>query len=144
MLYNWLYPLHTEFSFLNVFRYQSFRPGLAIGRPYYAQRYWIADPGRYGFVNATAACALVPSCIGAPKAVQNTYLSLDGVHLTDGGYLVLSRYMANAVAAPNAAASRRRASSRSGVGQAVLSRMKPGRPNSRPSEGPRPAASHAA
>jgi len=25
MLYNWLYPLHTEFSFLNVFRYQSFR-----------------------------------------------------------------------------------------------------------------------
>ncbi|MDJ0275302.1 RcnB family protein [Sphingomonas sp. 2R-10] len=29
------------------FRYQSFRPGIAIGRPYYAQRYWIADPGRY-------------------------------------------------------------------------------------------------
>lgn len=29
------------------FRYQAFRPGLAIGRPYYAQRYWIADPGRY-------------------------------------------------------------------------------------------------
>ncbi|KQN35658.1 hypothetical protein ASG37_15125 [Sphingomonas sp. Leaf407] len=29
------------------FRYQSFRPGVAIGRPYYAQRYWIADPGRY-------------------------------------------------------------------------------------------------
>jgi phospho-N-acetylmuramoyl-pentapeptide-transferase len=25
MLYNWLYPLHTELSFLNVFRYQSFR-----------------------------------------------------------------------------------------------------------------------
>ncbi len=25
MLYNWLYPLHTEYSFLNVFRYQSFR-----------------------------------------------------------------------------------------------------------------------
>jgi phospho-N-acetylmuramoyl-pentapeptide-transferase len=25
MLYNWLYPLHTQFSFLNVFRYQSFR-----------------------------------------------------------------------------------------------------------------------
>ncbi|KQM65453.1 MULTISPECIES: RcnB family protein [unclassified Sphingomonas] len=29
------------------FRYQTFRPGLAIGRPYYAQRYWIADTGRY-------------------------------------------------------------------------------------------------
>ncbi len=29
------------------FRYQTFRPGLAIGRPFYAQRYWIADPGRY-------------------------------------------------------------------------------------------------
>ena len=29
------------------FRYQAFRPGVAIGRPYYAQRYWIADPGRY-------------------------------------------------------------------------------------------------
>ena len=29
------------------FRYQSFRPGVAIGRPYYAQRYSIADPGRY-------------------------------------------------------------------------------------------------
>jgi Ni/Co efflux regulator RcnB len=29
------------------FRYQTFRPGVAIGRPYYAQRYWIADPGRY-------------------------------------------------------------------------------------------------
>lgn len=25
MLYNWLYPLHTEFSILNVFRYLSFR-----------------------------------------------------------------------------------------------------------------------
>jgi phospho-N-acetylmuramoyl-pentapeptide-transferase len=25
MLYNWLYPLHTQISFLNVFRYQSFR-----------------------------------------------------------------------------------------------------------------------
>ncbi len=25
MLYNWLYPLHTDFSFLNIFRYQSFR-----------------------------------------------------------------------------------------------------------------------
>lgn len=25
MLYYWLYPFHTEFSFLNVFRYQSFR-----------------------------------------------------------------------------------------------------------------------
>ena len=25
MLYIWLYPLHTEFSFLNVFRYLSFR-----------------------------------------------------------------------------------------------------------------------
>ncbi len=25
MLYQWLYPLHTQFSFLNVFRYQSFR-----------------------------------------------------------------------------------------------------------------------
>lgn len=25
MLYTWLYPLHTQFSFLNVFRYQSFR-----------------------------------------------------------------------------------------------------------------------
>ena len=29
------------------FRYQSFRPGLRIGRPYYAQSYWIADPWRY-------------------------------------------------------------------------------------------------
>jgi len=25
MLYNWLYPFHTEYSFLNVFRYLSFR-----------------------------------------------------------------------------------------------------------------------
>src|SRR5579883_1091982 len=25
MLYLWLYPLHTQFSFLNVIRYQSFR-----------------------------------------------------------------------------------------------------------------------
>lgn len=61
----------------------------------------IADPGRYGFTNATAPCALVAACLTAPKAVQNTFLSLDGVHLTEGGYLVLSRYMANAVAAPN-------------------------------------------
>ncbi|OAS19957.1 autotransporter domain-containing protein [Methylobacterium platani] len=61
----------------------------------------IADPGRYGFANTSTPCALVASCIDAPKAVQNTFLSLDGVHLTEGGYLVLSRYMANAVAAPN-------------------------------------------
>ena len=25
MLYNWLYPLHTDYGFLNVFRYLSFR-----------------------------------------------------------------------------------------------------------------------
>src|SRR5678816_3263986 len=25
MLYNWLYPFHTDYSFLNVFRYLSFR-----------------------------------------------------------------------------------------------------------------------
>lgn len=29
------------------FRYQSFRPGVTIGRPYFAQRYWINDPYRY-------------------------------------------------------------------------------------------------
>ena len=29
------------------FRYQTFRPGLRIGQPYYAQSYWIADPWRY-------------------------------------------------------------------------------------------------
>lgn len=61
----------------------------------------IAEPGRYGFANTSTPCALVAACATAPKAVQNTYLSLDGVHLTEGGYLVLSRYMANALAAPN-------------------------------------------
>ncbi|MDP4023449.1 autotransporter domain-containing protein [Methylobacterium sp. NEAU 140] len=60
-----------------------------------------ANPGLYGFVNVTTPCALVPSCIGAPRAVQNTYLSYDGVHLTEGGYLYLARYIANALAAPN-------------------------------------------
>ncbi|WP_326524970.1 RcnB family protein [Sphingomonas sp.] len=29
------------------FRYQSFRAGVRIGAPYYAQRHWIADPWRY-------------------------------------------------------------------------------------------------
>lgn len=29
------------------FRYNSFRPGVRIGAPYYQQRYWIADPYRY-------------------------------------------------------------------------------------------------
>lgn len=29
------------------FRYNSFRPGVRIGSPYYAQRYWINDPYRY-------------------------------------------------------------------------------------------------
>ncbi len=29
------------------FRYQAFRPGAAIGRPFYGQRYWVNDPGRY-------------------------------------------------------------------------------------------------
>lgn len=29
------------------FGYNSFRPGVRIGAPYYAQRYWIADPYRY-------------------------------------------------------------------------------------------------
>lgn len=30
MLYQWLYPLHTEYSFLNVFRYITFRTGYAV------------------------------------------------------------------------------------------------------------------
>lgn len=29
------------------FRYQTFRPGVRIGQPYYSQRYWISDPYRY-------------------------------------------------------------------------------------------------
>lgn len=29
------------------FRYQTFRPGIRLGAPYYAQRYWISDPWRY-------------------------------------------------------------------------------------------------
>ena len=29
------------------FGYNSFRPGVRIGSPYYQQRYWIADPYRY-------------------------------------------------------------------------------------------------
>jgi Ni/Co efflux regulator RcnB len=29
------------------FRYNSFRPGVRIGAPYYSQRYWISDPYRY-------------------------------------------------------------------------------------------------
>ena len=29
------------------FGYSAFRPGVRIGQPYYAQRYWIADPYRY-------------------------------------------------------------------------------------------------
>lgn len=63
-----------------------------------------ANPAAFGFVNTTTPCLLVPACIGAPKAVQNTFLSLDGVHLTEGGYLVLSRYIVNALAAPNGVA----------------------------------------
>ncbi|MBY0297812.1 MAG: autotransporter domain-containing protein [Methylobacterium sp.] len=64
----------------------------------------IAEPALYGFANVTTPCALVASCIGAPRAVQNTFLSLDGVHLTEGGYGVLARYMANALAAPDGVA----------------------------------------
>ena len=44
----------------------------------------------------------------------------------------------------NARARRRSASWSRSVGQPALMRMNPGVPKSRPSEGPRPAASHAA
>jgi len=39
--------LYARGSWQAPFRYQSFRTGGRIGAPYYAQRYWISDPGRY-------------------------------------------------------------------------------------------------
>lgn len=60
-----------------------------------------ANPGRYGFANVTVPCTAVAACIGGSRAVQNTFLSYDGVHLTEAGYLNLARYMVNVLAAPN-------------------------------------------
>lgn len=37
------------------FRYQAFRSGAAVGRPFYGQRYWVSDPGRYRLPPARGA-----------------------------------------------------------------------------------------
>jgi Ni/Co efflux regulator RcnB len=39
--------LYSRGSWNAPFRYNSFRPGVRIGAPYYSQRYWINDPYRY-------------------------------------------------------------------------------------------------
>jgi Ni/Co efflux regulator RcnB len=39
--------LYTRGNWRAPFRYNQFRPGVRIGAPYYAQRYWISDPYRY-------------------------------------------------------------------------------------------------
>lgn len=39
--------LYSRGNYRAPFRYQTFRPGVRIGAPYYQQRYWINDPYRY-------------------------------------------------------------------------------------------------
>jgi len=44
--------LYSRGNWRAPFRYQSFRTGGRIGTPFYAQRYWVSDPGRYHLPNA--------------------------------------------------------------------------------------------
>jgi phospholipase/lecithinase/hemolysin len=59
----------------------------------------VADPQRYGFTNVTQACIDVPSCLTGTQAYQDTFLSWDGLHPTEGGHL-LAANLAYALVAP--------------------------------------------
>jgi outer membrane lipase/esterase len=60
----------------------------------------IANPGKYGFENATQA-AISTAAAFAPQSEQNQYLFWDSVHPTTAAHWILARYIANMVQAPS-------------------------------------------
>ncbi len=61
-----------------------------------------ANPTLYGFTAATVAtpCIAVPSCVAGTPAVQNTYLTYDGLHLSTAGFAIVGKYQTNQIDAP--------------------------------------------
>lgn len=62
----------------------------------------IANPGAFGFSNATQPCfnAANLACAFSPKAVQNQYLFWDSVHPTDAGHALLAQVVGEYLYAP--------------------------------------------
>jgi len=54
----------------------------------------VANPFRYGFVNATDACIDTPACVDGSTATQNTYVFWDGVHPTTRAHEYIAQYAA--------------------------------------------------
>jgi outer membrane lipase/esterase len=61
-----------------------------------------ANPGAFGFANATQACVLTPACVGNP-AVWNTFAFWDGVHPTQAGHAIIAATAAQYLSAPGRA-----------------------------------------
>ncbi len=63
-----------------------------------------ANPGAFGFSNATQACVAVASCVGGTTAQQNSFVFWDGVHPTTAGHALVAQAVAATLAAPATAA----------------------------------------
>jgi outer membrane lipase/esterase len=63
-----------------------------------------ANPGAFGFANATQACVRTPTCVGNPAA-WNTFAFWDGVHPTEAGHAVIASAASLYLTAPSRAAS---------------------------------------
>lgn len=61
----------------------------------------IADPAAFGFTNVTQACESVASCANGSIAVQDSYMTYDGLHLSTLGFAWVAQYQANQVNAPS-------------------------------------------
>jgi outer membrane lipase/esterase len=54
----------------------------------------VANPFRYGFVNATNACIDTPACVNGSTKTQDTYVFWDGVHPTTRAHDFIAQYAA--------------------------------------------------
>ncbi len=62
-----------------------------------------ANPGLFGFANATQGCVLTPSCVANPAA-WNSFAFWDGVHPTAAGHALVAGSVREHLVAPSRAA----------------------------------------
>lgn len=60
-----------------------------------------ANPGMYGFTEASQGCLQVPACAGGSMITQNKFYSWDGLHHTTAGYALLTSFLTNQIDAPS-------------------------------------------
>lgn len=64
----------------------------------------IANPGQFGFTNATSQCVTTATCVLAPASTQNQFLFWDSVHPTAAGHALMASFAAEYIFAPTRAA----------------------------------------